>query len=278
MLHLLTSPVSKPFPGTHANTVLLIQPWDLLILPFSITITYLLPSLLMGMPSPSVFSSDTHQLWIAVWQAFPIWTVITHFFIRTIVQWISQRIWKEDPKARTLISQGASYLNNAKYVYQFVIGLCIGTHIPVLLITALPSWIFPSFSPLLLRLGKETIRSVYIPYLPTFSYELSSFAEGVHTFLIWDLYIGSTAFLLWAILLYRNATTEKAIVDRSNCLPIYRELLTGEKPKRDTGEKATRKLVLKIVGWCLVSGPVGALAVLLWQRDAIVRQKIKQSI
>ncbi|KUJ12875.1 uncharacterized protein LY89DRAFT_687812 [Mollisia scopiformis] len=278
MLHLLTSPVSKPFPGTHANGVLLIQPWDLRILPFSITISYLLPSILMGLPSPAFFSTQTHQRWIALWQAFPLWTVLTHYLLRTTIQWISNRIYKVDPKARTPAPQGASYLNNAKWVYQFVIGLCMATHLLVLLITTLPSWLFPSFSPLLTRLGKETLSSVYVPYFPSLSHELSSFAEGVHTFLIWDLYIGSTAFVLWAVLLYRNATTEKTIVDPTNSLPVYRELLTGEKPKKNGGNKATRKLVLKIAGWCLASGPIGALAVLLWERDAIVRQKIKQGI
>ncbi|CZR54577.1 uncharacterized protein PAC_04461 [Phialocephala subalpina] len=279
LVHLLTSPVSKPFSGANANSVLLIQPWDLRILPFSITISYLLPSLLMGLPSPGVISPISHQRWIAIWQAFPMLTVMTHYLLRTAVQSIAQRIWKEDPKIRAPTPLGAEYLNNAKYVYQFILGLCIATHVPVLLIAILPSWLFPSFSPLLSRLGRETISSVYIPYFPSLTHKLSSFAEGVHTFLLWDMYIGATAFVLWAVLLYRNATTEKDIVDPNNSLPKYRELLAGEKGgKKEKGDKATGKLVLKVAGWSLVGGPMAAVAVLLWQRDAVVRQKIKQGI
>lgn len=279
LVHLLTSPVSKPFPGANANSVLLIQPWDLRILPFSITISYLLPSLLMGLPSPGVLSPLAHQRWIAIWQAFPLWTVITHYLLRTAVQGITQRIRKEDPKTRAPTPLGAEYLNNAKYVYRFILGLCIATHVPVLLIAILPSWLFPSFSPLLSRLGRETISSVYVPYFPSLSHELSSFGEGVHTFLLWDMYIGATAFVLWAVLLYRNATTEKDVVDPNNSLPKYRKLLVGEKGgKKGKGDKATRKLILKVAGWSLVGGPMAAVAVLLWQRDAVVRQKIKQGI
>jgi hypothetical protein len=274
MLHLLTSPVAKSLPGTNANSVLLIHAWDLRVLPFSIAISYILPSLLMGIP----FSSSTHQGWIAIWQAFPLWTVITHYLLRTAVERISERIWKIDPKTRTPIPQAASYLSNAKYVYQFVIGLCMATHIPILLIAILPSWVFSTFSSLLARMGKETISSIYVPSFPSLQHKILNHAEGVQIFLHWDLYIGCTAFLFWAVLLYRNATTEKAIVDPTSSLPVYRELLTGEKPKMDNGEKSKRKLVLKMVGWSLASGPMGLSAILLWQRDTIVRQKIKQGV
>lgn len=135
MLHLLTSPVAKPFPGTNTNGVSLIHTWDLRVLPFSITISYILPSLLMGFP----LRPSTHQAWIAIWQAFPLWTVITHYVLRTAAERISEKVWKIDPKTRTTIPQAASYLNNAKYVYQFIIGLCMATHIPILLIAILPS-------------------------------------------------------------------------------------------------------------------------------------------
>lgn len=87
--------------------------------------------------------------------------------------------------------------------------------------------------------------------------------------------MGSAALLLWAMLLYRNATSEKAIVESNTSLPIYRQLFLG---KRAQDGIMRRKLVWKIGIWNLVGGPVAALAVLLWERDEIVRQKIKQGI
>jgi hypothetical protein len=83
------------------------------------------------------------------------------------------------------------------------------------------------------------------------------------------MYVGSVACILWAVLLYRNATTEKTIVDPNMSLPKYTELQNSI---------AYRMIFWKIVMWCAISGPVGAVAILLWERDEIVRQKIKQGI
>jgi hypothetical protein len=94
------------------------------------------------------------------------------------------------------------------------------------------------------------------------------------------MYIASSAFILWAVLLYRNATTEKAIVDPNTSLPIYRELLIGER-RKDSGEEGRsewRKLGVKVVGWGVLAGPAGIVGRLLWERDSIVRLKIKQGL
>jgi hypothetical protein len=273
-IHLLTSPVSKPFPGTHASSVLLVPTWDLRVLPASITIGYLIPTILMGLPSPIIFKPETHQYLIAFWQAFPVWTVITHFTLRSLFKFTADMFSSKDQVSRPPSHAGNQYIRSVKHVYRFVLGLCIVTHLPTLLISALPASIFPSSTPTLELLAKNTISSVYMPYVPIpLDYQVANLTEGVHTFLIWDLYVGSAAFLLWAVLLYRNATAEKTIVDPNTSLPIYRELLLGESSK---GRSDWAKLGAKITIWCTVSGPVGALAVLLWERDIITRQKIKQ--
>lgn len=295
-LHLLSSPVAKPFPGTYANSVLLIQPWDLKILPTAILLAYILPSILMCLP-PSLTTSELHQKYIAFWQLFPLWTTFIHYFLKKCCECVVRRMEKRDKRNRAPTPRAAHYLSNAGYVYRFVLGLCMVTHIPILLLTLLPSSLFqlpmittfvtpdgvalplpgPKFLTTLL---KPSFTSVYIPYFPLPSHQVSSLADGIHVFLLWDLFLGSIAFLLWAILLYRNATTEKAIVDPTTTLPIYRELLAGEKERGEWngGKMLWRKLCMKICVWWVVSGPVGALAVLLWERDAIVRQKIKQGI
>lgn len=253
--------------------MLLIDPWDLRILPASITLGYILPTILMTLPSPTIVSSTTHQRLIAFWQPFPLWTVWAHWLIRSTLTWLSTKVYGSKPPSRNT-PLGASYLTNAKHVYRFVLTLCICTNLPVLILTLTPSCIFPIPS-LLHTLTTSTFSQTYIPYLPLLSYQVSSLAEGVHTFLIWDLYIGSFAFLCWAVLLYRNATTEKAIVDPNTSLPIHGELLLGE---RIEDGMRWRKLAATVGVWWVVGGPVGALAVLLWERDAIVRQKIKQGL
>ncbi|TVY21819.1 Citreoviridin biosynthesis protein D [Lachnellula arida] len=273
-LHILMSPVAKPFPGTHANRVLLVPSWDLRFLPFSIVLGYIVPSLLMALPSPKIVDPSLHQIYIAFWHAFPIWTVGIHAITIRASQWIVKKMWDET-NAKPPKPQGTSYLNNVKHVYRFVLALCIITHVPVVVIALLPPWAIPESTPTLAFLGKNNILDIFVPYFPRPSYRVHVLAEGVHTFLMWDLYIGAAALLTWAVLLYRNATSEKAIVDPNKSLPIYGELFLGNRPQ---DAPLWRKLFPKIALWTLVSGPIGALAILLWERDAIVRQKIKQGL
>ena len=165
-LHLLTSPVSKPFPGTHANSVLLISTWDLRILPVSIVLGYVVPSILMVLPSPNLVAPETHQLLIAFWQPFPIWTVLTHQFLKHTLTFVATKVTSKENKPRVNTSLGTSYLSNAKPVYIFVLTLCISTHIPVLLITVLPSTIIPTSLTYLSKLSHENLVSVFIPPPP----------------------------------------------------------------------------------------------------------------
>ncbi len=125
------------------------------------------------------------------------------------------------------------------------------------------------------HLAHSTFASVFIPPIPPSAAPVHDMADGVHVFLQWDIYIATTACLLWGMVLYHNASAEKEIVDPSKSLPVYRQLLLGETPR---GQKLWEKLPVKLAMWTIVAGPVGALTILLWERDAIVKQKIKQGI
>lgn len=246
-IHLLTSPVASLFPGKHASSVLLVSSADLEILPFSMILGYIVPSVLMALPAPSIVSPTLHQQFIALWQPFPLWTAIIQFSAKIIYPVFA----KSNNQADSL---GKSYLSAAKYTYGFVLVFCIITHLPVLAITALPPSTFENSAAELIRLSQSDLYGVYVPHLPVLGLKFSSLAEGVQNFLVWDLYVGLTAVLLWTTLMYRNATVATA-----NWL-------------------SWPKLVFKIIAWSLVSGPMGAAAILLWERDAIVSQKVKHSI
>jgi hypothetical protein len=143
----------------------------------------------------------------------------------------------------------------------------------VVVIGLTPSFLIPKLFPTLLALSKSTISSIFVPSLPLMSNRVYSLSAGVLQFLQWDLYTAGLASLLWGTVLYRNACVEREIVDPNKSLPVFRELLTGERyPENGFG----RWLGLRLLFWMLVSGPFGALAVVLWNRDVIVTQKIKQ--
>ncbi|TVY83266.1 Citreoviridin biosynthesis protein D [Lachnellula suecica] len=276
--HIVASPVAKSFPGAYASKILLVPLWDLRILPISVFLGYIMPSILMALPSPEYLSSSARQNYIAIWQFFPFWTSRIHWLLISLTRYILKKFFKNHANARPSTSEGTSYLSNVKHVYRFVLTLCMLTHIPVVIIALTPTFAFPVWAPTLALLGKQNIFRVFVPYFPFRDHQLSNQAEGVQTFLIWDLYIGGAAFLVWAIFLYRNATSEKAIVDTKTSLPIYGELLRGNDPQTPRDVDLWRILLGKIAVWTLVSGPMGALTILLWERDAIVRQKIKQGL
>jgi len=269
--HLLTSPIAKPFPGNYANSVLLVSSLDLRILPLSVILGYIIPSILMALPSPSIVSPAAHQWYIASWQVFPLWAIGAHWSVKFVLG----RILKDDINKRPPTSLGATYLSTAKHVYRFALALCMLTYIPVIAIILIPSWVFPDISPTFTLISHCGFLEVFVPYFPLLSHQVPTLAAGALNFLQWDLYVGSMSFLLWVILLYRNATTGKAVVDPNTSLPIYRELLLREKSQDGM---LRRKLIWKISLWTLLSGPMGALSILLWERDMIVRHKLKQGV
>jgi hypothetical protein len=240
-IHLLTSPIGRSFLG-RSTSVLLIPSLDLALLPISVAYGYIVPSLLMVLP-PSVVSNTVHQYFIAFWQPFPIWTVIIHYVLKSAL--------RSETKASTK-STGETYLDGAQSVYGFVICLSAITHIPVVLTTFLPADMLPASTPIsIIQLFKCSFSEVFVPYFPNLSYQVSSIAAGVLNFLQWDVYIGTTAFLLWGMVLARNAVES---------------------------EISWRRAALRILSWIVISGPMGALAMLLWERDTIVTEKVKEGL
>ena len=260
-LHVLTSPVARTFPGSHASNALLISPLDLDTLPLTLILGYMVPSVLMALPTPSILSPVEHQNYIALWQPFPVWCVIIQTCIRYVVTTVTGDS-KEDGPQKALET---SYLNSAKRVYAFIICLCVITHLPVLLLAILPWFVFPDSAPHLQNLAENSFSSIYVPYFPTLAYQIPSFAAGVHTFLQWDLYIGGMAMLVWGIFLHRIAAADTSLPSHKETEVVQKETTWGH-------------LAKKLGFWILLAGPSGALAVLLWERDTIVRQKKKQGI
>lgn len=253
LIHLLTSPVATLVGGKHSNSALLVSSVDLWILPLSTTIGYTIPSVLMVLP-PLLVSSNTHQRYIALWQPFPMWAGIVQWSVKGLYNLAASKSSEGD--LRRPAPRGVSYLSNAKYVYIFALALSIITYIPVIILTLLPSGTIQYSFEILSQLSRSNIYRVFVPHTPMFGHEFLSLSEGVHNFLVWDLYIGCTAFMLWAVLLHRNATTESAI----------------------GGGMSWAKRIWKVLTWTLISGPMGAVTVLLWERDAVVGLKAKQGI
>jgi len=246
-LHLLTSPTAKL--SKNNTNVLIISGLDLAIIPVSLLLGYILPSILMCLP----VSTTAHQQFIAFWQPFPIWTIM----IQSTIRFFASRLSKRETRTSTKSAE-ESYLDAAAPRYRLVFGLCMITHIPVIAIALLSPTTLLGYSPTLTRFLQSTFSDIFIPYGLDTNYKVSSLAAGALNFLHWDFYVGGTAFIVWASALYRDAEKQST-------------LGTG------SGD-AWWKLIWKIIAYTLISGPVGASTVLLWERDAILRQKKEKDI
>lgn len=217
--------------------------------------------------------SPVHQMFIALWQVFPILTVLTHWVLRTLYIFVQQQRPQKSVGA-IKSSPAALYLRSAQRVYIFIVIFCTLTHLPTILICAASTSLshygasphtFPligdMISPKILTafvnfIGKITFASVFLPPSPVPNQQqVDSLAAGVHAFLQWDLYISALSCLIWSVFLYRNTVSA----------------LGKEKG-------AWWRILVKVMFWTLLAGPFGAVTVLLWERDGVVKQKVKQGI
>jgi hypothetical protein len=249
-IHLVTSPISKPFTSAHASSALFVSTYDLAIIPISVTLGYIIPSLLTIFPAYSPIASPTHQYLVAFWQAFPFWTVLVQWTLKLFCTLILGHDTATKTEKSPQTAASTTYLNYAGKVYTFVLVFCMATHLPAVLLSLLPPDIIPKSMPALAYLARTSFSSAFIPQLPL-GQPIKDLAEGAHVFLLWDMYIGSTAGLLWAIVLYQNTSMGKQTV------------------------ASNMPLVVKVMIWTVLGGPVAAWTILMWERDEVVKQKAK---
>lgn len=239
VIHLFSSPVARPEPGRDAITVDIV---DLNLIPLCTSLAFVLPAILMALPSPSILSPSTHYCWHAVWQAFPLWQSILQRVLRNMI-----------PDAHTSPNSPAKTRLAARRFYTGIIGISTIAHIAILAIASTPGHVIPSLWPDVVRdaFVETSFLSVFAPAPPwsppivdatVVPISPDAMPPLVLWFLQWDLYSGTTAMLLWAVYLCRAAEPESSL-----------------------GDVAGKALL-----WTAVCGPVGAVAVMLRGRDEIV--------
>jgi hypothetical protein len=215
------------------------------ILLLSNFIAFVVPTVGMALPAHTFVSAETHYNWIAIWQFFPL--------LYSLFQWTFSRIFS----TLGLFSPSAKHFArspiNTAVVYRAALFITISTHLALLAVAVTPSSAIPAGWPTLSTIFDQvTINSAIIPpslYCPpTVDPKVipaDALAPLSHFFLIWDVYCGSLALLLWAVYLRRVAAG------------------TAD------GFSWT-SLLVKVVGSTAVGGPITAAAVLLWERDELL--------
>ena len=243
-LHIFTSPTASS--SVSAADVLPADPAEPVTLLLSNLIAFVIPTVGMLLPAPNSFmSAAAHYNWIAIWQAFPVYfPVLQWAFIRafsTLDLFSSSRTQSHHP----------SPVPSTAVVYRTVIGIMVAAHLTLLAVALTPSSVLPAGWPTLTKvLDQVTLQSAVLPPSlfspPSIDAKLNraeDLAPATHFFLVYDLYCGSTALLLWAAYLRRAASGP------------------GGKSFSWPG------VVAKSLGWFVIGGPIAAAAALLWERD-----------
>jgi hypothetical protein len=278
IIHLLTSPTAMPSKSKRSTSPLQISTSNLAVLPLSISLGYIFPSILIMLPSPSLITPEMRQVFLAVWQPFPIYTVICQRVLcRAHVVLSSYSKTSATKALYHSTSLSTRYLISTSRVYTFLITFCVLTHLPPLLITLCPSDFIYHISPRLesyITSSNSRFSSVYIPHAPLPSWRSSSLADAIHTFLLWDTYISGFATIIWAIILSFNTSFEQG-----RQWPIIWPSLPSH-PSGSGGDigKVWLGFLLRTLAWIVVAGPFGAVTILLWERDTIIciKEKVKQ--
>ncbi|KAI1097164.1 hypothetical protein F4804DRAFT_339472 [Jackrogersella minutella] len=258
-LHLFTSPIAKlsgkdaKTRGDSARQSLFVYLWDLALLPMAVTLGVIVPTIVMSVPSLLQQSAATHYSWIAYWQAFPLWTVLILDILHNACYYLLGSLSPQDAKGKPT-TPGNGFMTAVAGVYQFGLTISAVTHLPILLLSLLPTplrsslaSVFPKYASVF---SQVTFARTFVPYPvsapPTVNpaaYGPGELAPIMVNFLQYDLYTGNTALLLWA---------------------LYLHFTTAGRP--------TGKTLRTAIFWALVGGPSGATLALLWDRDELVKQ------
>lgn len=200
----------------------------------SMILGYILPTVLMSLPAPSIIDYDLKQWLMTFWQFFPIWVSV----VQGVVPYLVPRTGEASgaPNAPVLRSMRALYVG-------LLTTAGIGQASTMTLMAT--SKFFPSlFAPKFV--GVFNPSNVFLPAAISPSFKMPSIGAGALLLLQYDQLIGSTSMALWSTVLFVNT---------------YRNGATNQ------------SLALMIVGGVLMmalTGPLGYATACIWARDELI--------
>lgn len=243
VLHLLYSPTATTFdPQTVAERVRIKDSLICEVLPLSIILGQIVPSIFMALP---LFTIVSHQWLNALWQAYPIWT--------SLLMGILGYYWKENViSASVPWSSEQSHTSDVRllrkpYLFAFITSFIVQltTYTIFFLRKAFPG----------LGLQEATLADIFKPGAPWYPVSaMKNSAIGAQTLFQYDQYFGSTAAVVWTVILFYNAHG------------------------RMLSESEWAWLAAKLCLISVLAGPAGAAVMVLWLRDESVIKVNEQTI
>lgn len=221
----------------------------------SITVGFLVPTILMVLPAPSVISFDKKQTYLAFWQVFPIWVQLfqkARFFLPKILTSDHKKISAKS------IKLDREYLFSLRFIYAILLAFAGCTHIATmtLLITSkfFPGLFAEEF------VGVFNPSKVFWPLSISVSTKMRSIGSGIFQFLQYDEFVGSIAVCFWA-----------------SFLPA--KVLNKENIRNPGKARSVLKSWLPVQSLLSVSlfGPLGYAVICIWARDEAIMNEAKMN-
>ena len=205
-------------------------------IPISTTGGFAIPSFLLSLSAPQVVSSDTKQIFIAVWQHFPFVIEVFQQVLPSVMSNVFG-IASQSSGKRT----NTQSLHALRAVYSILLILAGVSHISTTALVTV-SYLFPHLFTPKYR-GVFNFANVFQPAAITGFTKMSSVEAGMQQLLQYDFYVGASAILIWATTLW---------------------LKTGVK------DQSLLRSGICLIGLTAILGPIGAATACIWLRDETV--------
>jgi hypothetical protein len=206
----------------------------------------IIPTVIMSLHEPTVISLHQQIDLVRLWQFFPLlFRLGQRVWTAGISVWLGEA--RDVFSIKDIQGQRAAY----RRVYMFALGCAAVPHIGTIAVCTTALLLPRSFES---NFAKQLHpMNIFVPMLPFSGVEAATVGIGAHWFLQWDMVLMFCTYLVWA---YFAAIKVK---------------------QRGSGLLST-SLILRLSGWTLLFGPMGAALLAIWERDELVLDALEQKI
>jgi hypothetical protein len=185
----------------------------------ALALGYMLPTVLAALPSPAIVSLHRQQLFLALWQGFPLLVGFAQPFVSAIVRDINivPASARQTPLTRIKYSRN---------MYRWILTITSVVHLSTIAFA-----IFPVVRPSLYALsdGKPIdLKDLFIPMSVLAPRQVESLPEGNLTLLQYDLYSATAGGLVWILYMsYTSAGSSLVAILKTILLSLLRILIVG---------------------------------------------------
>lgn len=234
IIYLSTSPLVSSKQASHYQ----VDAADSATIPISMALGYILPTVLMSLPAPSVINFDQKQIFMAIWQMFPLWVAV----LQTILPHLIVTSTKSQVTTASQIHKNE--LRSLRRLYVILLVVAGIGQVSTFTLLATFKWFPGLFASEFTGVINST--NVFVPRAMSPSTKMPSIGAGAHILLQYDELIGSISMALFTTVLY---------IHIYRITKVYNTWTTQ---------------VLGGIAALVLTGPLGYAVACTWARDELI--------